>query len=368
MPNYTIQESVQACRRLTRASHSSFAPAFSLLPRAKREAMEVLYAFNRYTDDLVDMPDIDTKTGQIIQTSPRRKRQKLNQWIKVLESVFGGIPGTPDEQPLITDSSDTSGFQNIATRFPAVAADGGGLIYLPALKMIVERFQMPIDPFFHLIEGVESDIEPRTFENFDDCADYCHQVATSVGISSLAIWGTTEPLFSDPVLKAAKACGIAFQWTNILRDLVEDRMEGRIYLPQDEIKRAGLTDSQLRDMLDWESWNAMKKKPGDKNQFDSYAHADMIRQMDHFEEKLLALLQKQFERCEIYYMNSAPLYRMIGRDSRRVFGLMWSRYHKLYKKMRRRPRRLLDGRVRLSSAQKLRMMLRWKLLPPRLLK
>lgn len=359
MPNYTVKESVLICRRLTRMSNSSFVPAFSLLPRAKREAMEILYAFNRFTDDLIDLPDVDPKTGRPIPTSPRRKRQKLNQWVGALEAVFGGMPGTPNEQPLIADSTDAAGFQALEKKF----AGCSGLVLLPALKMIVERFNMPIDPFFHLIEGIDSDIEPRRFEMFEDCADYCHQVATSVGFSSLAIWGTTEPLFSDHVLKAAKACGIAFQWTNILRDLVEDFGEGRIYLPMDEIQRAGLTEAQFGSLLDRKSWDEMKKKPKDKSQFDPYAHADLLRQLESFEIKFDALLQKQFERCEIYYANAAPLYKLINRDSRRVYGMMWNRYYKLFHKIRRNPKRLLRGRVCLSDGQKIRLFLRWRLLP-----
>lgn len=358
MTDFSLRNSLAACRRLTYASKSSFAPAFALLPSAKRQAMEVLYAYNRFTDDLVDMPDVNAKTGQPIPTSPRRKLQKLNQWAGVLEATLGSLSGN---LPIISDAEDEKSFQELAADFPGCA----GLSYLPALKKVVDRFQIPIEPFFHLIEGVESDIEPRRFETFDDCADYCHQVATSVGFASLAVWGTTEPLFSDNVVHAAKACGIAFQWTNILRDLLEDYRNDRIYLPQNELTRVGLTEKQFGSLLDRKSWNEQKKRPKDPTGYDQYAFDNMLRQMETFETKFDRLLAMQIERCEIYYTNAVPLYRLIERDSRRVYGMMWSRYRKIFEKIRRHPLRITRGRVRLSMMQKLRLFLRWKFLFPR---
>lgn len=356
MTDFSLRNSLAACRRLTYASKSSFAPAFALLPAPKRQAMEILYAYNRFTDDLVDKPDVNAKTGQPIPTSSRRKLQKLNQWVGTLEATLGSLSGNA---PKITDADDEKSFRDLAADFPGCT----GLPYLPALKMIVERFQIPIEPFFHLIEGVESDIEPRLFETFDDCAEYCHQVATSVGFASLAVWGTTEPLFSDDVVRAAKACGIAFQWTNILRDLLEDDRNGRIYLPLDELTRVGLTEKQFGSILDGKSWNEQKKRP--KTEFDQYSFEDMLRRMENFEIKFERLLAMQLERCEIYYTNAAPLYGLIHRDSRRVYGMMWSRYWKIFENIRRRPMRITRGRVRLSAMQKLRLLLRWKFLPPR---
>lgn len=358
MTDYSLSDSIAACKRLTRSSCSSFAPAFALLPAPKREAMNILYAYTRYTDDVVDLPDTDPASGKSVPTSPRRKRQKLNQWVSALEAVLG-TPGGPTGR--IDKADDAEAFRLLERDFPGCT----GLVYLPALKMIVDRFEIPREPLFHLIDGVESDIEPRRFETFNDCADYCHQVATSVGFASLAVWGTEKALFSDEVVRAAKACGIAFQWTNILRDLAEDFAEGRLYLPLDELSRIGLTENQFGSLLDRKSWNEQKKKPKDRGAFDAYAHGDMIRRMEAFESKFDRLLRMQCERCEIYYANAAPLYRLIRRDSRKVYGMMWSRYRTLFDIIRRQPLRLTRGRIRLSAWQKLRIALRWKLLPGR---
>ncbi|MGL4593359.1 MAG: phytoene/squalene synthase family protein [Thermoguttaceae bacterium] len=352
--NIILQRSIRFCTELTRTSNSSFAPAFALLPEKKREAMHVLYAYTRFTDDLVD------KNASL---SNRGKMQKLNQWVSAIESVFGQVGG----HDATLDPRTESDFQRMAEQFPGCL----GIELLPALKMIVEQFQIPREPLFHLVDGVESDINPREFELFEDCADYCHQVATSVGFASLAIWGTTEPLFSNVVVKAAKACGIAFQWTNILRDLVEDFGQGRIYLPQDELSRAGLTVNQFGEMLDQKSWNAQKvwKSSKTKEKNDSFieqrAHFDRVRTMEQYEKKMRGFLDKQFERCEIYYMSAAPLYQLIQPDARRVFGMMWDRYFTLFRTLKKNPKRMLAGRFSISHIQKLRILLRWRLFPPR---
>ncbi|MDR0336245.1 MAG: squalene/phytoene synthase family protein [Planctomycetaceae bacterium] len=355
MSDYSLQSSIRFCQQFTRSAKSNFVPAFSLLPVAKREAMEIFYAYTRFTDDLVDQPDIDPQSGTIIPTSTRRKLQKLNQWVAVLEATLGSLNGT---KPTIADAEHETAFQDLEQQFPGC----NGLKLLPALKMIVSRFNIPREPLFHLIDGVESDIEPREFETFEQCADYCHQVATSVGFVSLAIWGTTEPLFSNPVVRAAKACGIAFQWTNILRDLVEDYRNNRIYLPKNELQRYGLTVNQFGSLLDRKSWNEQKKKPKNLSDYDQYAFHEMLQRMETFEENWNKLLQIQFERCEIYYTNAAPLYQLISRDSRRVFGLMWSRYYNLFRKIKNNPLRIVHGRVQLSRFQKLRLLFFWKFL------
>lgn len=350
MTDFSLRNSIRFCKQVTCGAHSSFVPAFALLPREKRQAMEILYAYTRLTDDLVDTPDASVTSEE--------KRRKINLWAGALEAVLGVIGG---EAPWVSGPEDEATFRELDEHF----AGCPGLEIMPALRMIVDRFNIPREPLFHLIDGVESDIEPQTFQVFEDSAEYCHQVATSVGFAALAIWGTTQPLFSDAVVRPAKSCGIAFQWTNILRDLLEDFQNGRIYLPQNELQRVNLTPNQFGSLLDRKAWNEQKKPPKDKAAFDAYAHGDMIRQMEAFEDRFDRLLQSQFQRCEIYYTSAAPLYSLIHRDARRVFGMMWSRYRMLFKKIQRHPLLLTRGRVRLSPLQKLRIFLRWKFLPPR---
>ena len=353
--NLSLSGSIRACQQRTALAHSNFVPAFALLPVAKRLAMEILYAYTRFTDDLADLPDF-SEGGTVIETSLRRKKQKLNQWTEAIEAVLGKIG---DKNPPQIDPKDEQTFQRLAEQFPGC----GGLVFLPALKMIVDKFNIPREPLFHLIDGIETDLEPKPFTTFDDCADYCHQVATSVGFASLAIWGTTQPLFSEPVIKAAKACGVAFQWTNVVRDMLEDHRNGRTYLPQSELQRFGLTDKQFGSMLDGTAWSAQKKPPKKGEDHDPYAHQNMVAEMEKFEERFLKLLDHQLRRCEVYYDNSMPLYGLIRRDSRRTFCLMWNYYHSLYRKIYRNPLiTTKERRIRLSSYQKFRLWFRWRFL------
>lgn len=363
MDRFSLRESILQCSRLTRAAHSNFYPAFSFLSKERREAMEILYAYTRFTDDLVDIPEVDPVTGNSLAISPRRKRQKLNQWCAAVEAVLGKVDGTGIE---VGNAEDSVAFEKLYERFQTCT----GFVLLPALKMIVDKFQIPVHPFFHLIDGVDADIEVRRFGTFDDVSDYCHQVATSVGFASLAIWGTVKPLFSDEVVRAAKASGIAFQLTNILRDVVADFKDGRLYFPVDEITRFGLTENQFGMLLDRKTWNAEKHNNNDKdkdnenNKQNDYMLSERLGQMKKLEDKFAQVLNKQFERCDIYYTNSAQLYQLINPQCRKVFGMMWSRYHELFKIMQNKPDLILrKKRVALSRLRKLRLYLRWKLLP-----
>lgn len=354
----SLSHSVKACRKLTSLAHSNFAPAFALLPAKKRQAMEILYAYSRFADDLVDFPDFSPE-GVPLETSLERKKQKLSQWISAVEAVLGRIG---EENVPQIDPHDEKTFLQIAQQFP----DCGGIVVLPALKMIVDEFQIPREPLFHLIDGVESDLEPKPFATFDDCANYCHQVATSVGFASLAIWGTSEPLFSETVVKAAKACGIAFQWTNIVRDLLEDYRNGRIYLPQSELQRFGLTEKQFGSILDGAAWAGEKKPPKKGNDHDYYAHQNKVAEMSKFDEKFFKLISYQLNRCEVYYGNSQPLYHLIHKDSRRAFGLMWNYYHTLYRMICQNPLRVTKNeRIRLSLYRKSRLWFHWRYMPCR---
>ncbi|MDR2345409.1 MAG: squalene/phytoene synthase family protein [Planctomycetaceae bacterium] len=358
MERFSLRESILQCSRLTRASKSNFYPAFSFLSKDRSEAMEILYAYTRFTDDLIDSPEIDPATGNLLSVNSRRIRQRLNQWCAALEAVLGKIDGTAAQ---IGDPSDSAAFENLYKQFPSCT----GFVLLPAIKMIVNKFQIPIQPFFHLIDGVDSDIEMRRFCTFEDVADYCHQVATSVGFASLAIWGTVEPLFSDEIVKAAKATGIAFQLTNIVRDLCEDFENGRLYLPTDEITRTGLTENQFGSLLNRDTWNAMKyNHKKNVTSDENYIDTERIKQMEKLENKFEQVLSKQFERCDIYYTKSAQLYKLINPQCRKVFGMMWSRYYTLFRIMQRNPKRILSKkRVTLSYYQKLKLYLRWRLLP-----
>src|SRR5258708_39153977 len=111
----------------------------------------------------------------------------------------------------------------------------------PAFADAVERYNIPHEYFFELIDGVSSDLGPRQIRAFAELYDYCYHVASVVGLTVIHIFGFD----SADALKLAEECGIAFQLTNILRDVREDREKGRVYLPAEDFERFGVSPETL---------------------------------------------------------------------------------------------------------------------------
>jgi phytoene synthase len=184
-------------RRVTKASGSNFYYAFLFLPKPKREAIYAVYAFCRLSDDLVD----EVKTGGDPDAALRRWRQEL-------------------------DTDFHSGADH-----PVIAAVG----------QAARRFHIPKAYFQELLNGMEMDLTRTRYATFEELYSYCYRVASVVGLICIEIFG-----YRNPGTKTyAERLGIAFQLTNILRDLALDARRGRIYLPQDELKRFGYTEDEL---------------------------------------------------------------------------------------------------------------------------
>lgn len=185
--------------RLTRKSRSNFFYAFLLLPRAQREAIFAVYAFCRIVDDAVD-EGVDRAA----------QRRELARWREEIARVWGaGAPEHPAAQRL----------QEAVRRFP---------IPRPALEEI--------------IAGVEMDLDRATYATFEDLYPYCYRVASAVGLCSIAIFGYTDPRAEDYAINL----GVALQLTNILRDVQVDARIGRVYLPQEDLRRFGVSAEDLR--------------------------------------------------------------------------------------------------------------------------
>lgn len=197
MPN--LLESYAWCHRLTRLSRSSFYLSFYTLPRDLFRDLCVLYAFMRVSDDLGD--DATVSLGE--------RSAALNKWRTMLGHA---LDGKRCEHPV-----------------------------LPALIDVVRRRRVPREYLVDVIDGVESDLVPRIFATFSDLSDYCYHVAGAVGLCCMHIWGYTDPRAEQ----LAVDCGLAFQLTNILRDVAEDARMGRHYLPQEDLDRFGLTTVDL---------------------------------------------------------------------------------------------------------------------------
>ncbi len=160
--------------------------------------MCALYAFLRRTDDLGDSTE-----------SVERRRSALETWRRALRRALGGQYDDP---------------------------------LLPALADTVRRYGVPSVHLEDVIDGVEMDLEPCRYETFADLEVYCHRVASAVGLACLPIWGCS----SDEAEQPARRCGLAFQLTNILRDLKEDAACGRVYLPAEDLERFDYTLDELR--------------------------------------------------------------------------------------------------------------------------
>jgi len=290
--NPEIQASYAACRQLARRATSNFVFSFALVPREKRQAMWALYAFLRQTDDLADRADSD-----------ENKRAALVVWRNALDMALAG---------------------------DAAAAAANGSPVFPALADTVRRYTIPAEYLYAVIDGVEMDLDERTFATFDELSDYCYHVASVVGLACINVWG-----FRDPAaLELARDCGIAFQLTNILRDLKEDAAAGRIYLPLEDLARFNYTVDDLRNsVLD-----------------------DRQRALVHFE----------ISRAEGLYGRAARLIDLLEPDGKPIFGAMFSTYRGLLEEIKRRDGDVFRGRASIGAFRKLRIAVHWMFRKPSL--
>lgn len=189
---------IDTAKQIAKESKSSFYYAFNLLPEEKREAMNIVYAFCRKTDDIVD----ETSEASDV------KYEKLRKWRIEFEKAFSGH----------------SEFQ-----------------LLNKLGKTISRFNIPLDPFFELIKGMEMDLQKDRYKSFDDLQLYCYRVASTVGLMCIEIFGYKNPSTRDFAIDL----GIALQLTNILRDVSKDAEKGRIYLPEEDLKRFNYSESEL---------------------------------------------------------------------------------------------------------------------------
>lgn len=188
----------ESAKEISKNSKSSFYYAFNLLPEEKRDAMNVVYAFCRKTDDIVD----ETNDSQDV------KYEKLRKWRIEFEKAFAGH----SEFPLLNKLGKT-----------------------------ISNFNIPLDPFFELIKGMEMDIQKDRYKSFDDLQLYCYRVASTVGLMCIEIFGYKHPSTKN----FAVDLGIALQLTNILRDIGKDAEKGRIYLPQEDLQKFNYNESEL---------------------------------------------------------------------------------------------------------------------------
>jgi 15-cis-phytoene synthase len=269
-----LDSAYRTCEEITRRQARNFSYGIRLLPPVKRRALSAVYATARRIDDIGDG---DLPADQKL-TLLARCRDELH-----------ALPG-----------------------------DGGDPV-LTALADAARRLPIPLAAFDELIDGCAADVRGRHYASFDELLWYCRCVAGSVGRLSLGVFGSADPRRS-PAL--ADALGVALQLTNILRDVLEDRGNGRVYLPTEELERFGcgfaLSDGQLAD--------------------------PPIR--------LAALLLHQADRAERWYAEGRRLLPLLDRRSAACAAAMAGIYHRLLLRIAADPVAASSGRLSVPAREK----------------
>jgi phytoene synthase len=208
--------------RLTRKSRSNFYYAFLALPRPRREALYAVYAFCRTVDDIADL-------GVGHGADPAVQRAALDRWRREVARCYEPGPG-PDEP--------------IAQRLAAA----------------VRAYGIPREALAAIVDGVEMDLDGATYETAEDLYPYCYRVASAVGLAAIEIFGYTDPRARDYAINL----GVALQLTNILRDVGVDARAGRVYLPQADLRRFGVTVDDLRAGRYTASFTALMQHGADR--------------------------------------------------------------------------------------------------------
>lgn len=263
----------QYCQDKASKSGSSFYYSFMFLPRERRLAITALYAFCREVDDVVDECN-DAGVARI----------KLAWWRSEIANMFNGQPQHPVTQAL-----------------------------LPAIK----RYNLAEEHFLEIIDGMEMDLDQNRFADFKSLQLYCYRVASVVGLLSAEIFGYQD----RKTQKYAHDLGMAFQLTNIIRDVGEDARRNRIYLPLDEMAQFGVTEA---DILSYKETEAFSR-----------------------------LMDFQVERAMHYYAQAFDELPAIDRKSQRTGLIMAAIYQTLLEEIHRDGCKVLSGRTSLPPLRKL---------------
>ena len=206
-----LEDAYEICRKETQKWAKTFYLGTLLLPYEKRKAIWAIYVWCRRTDELMDSPEALNKTTEELSND-------LNEWEEKTRNIFNG---------------------EINSELDAVLAD------------TIEKYPQSIDPYIDMIEGQRMDLTKFRYETFEELKLYCYRVAGTVGLMTKNVMGidsyyeAASWIDVPDTTEAAVALGIANQLTNILRDVGEDRHRGRIYIPQDEIKKFGYSEEEL---------------------------------------------------------------------------------------------------------------------------
>lgn len=269
----SLIRSYRYCEDLARREAGNFYPAFRVLPPAQRLSMCALYSFMRIADDLSDEPNPIAV-----------KRASLSRWRVGLEAALHGSYTHPSHE---------------------------------ALAHTVHKHRLPSIYLHDVVDGVEMDLEPVAYATFADLKVYCYRVASAVGLACIHIWGFTR----DRAKVHAEQAGLAFQLTNILRDLGEDAGRGRVYLPREDLVRFGYSLDKLG--------------------------------RGYRDESFRDLMRFEVARARAYYTAAAPLTSLLAPPGRAVYQVMAKTYRGLLDAIEARDYDVFSSRVRVGKWRKM---------------
>jgi phytoene synthase len=278
------------CRGITRTSAKNFYYAFHVLPKRKRQALCAVYAFMRRCDDISDDPGLTVT----------ERRYKLDTWLDALHRVQ---QGQPSDDPILLALTDAQ-----------------------------RRFTIPAGLLDDLATGTAMDVVDATatpaapitvqYQTFEDLKLYCYRVASVVGLVCIHIFGYRDPA-AEPL---AEQCGLAFQLTNIIRDVKEDAAMGRVYLPEEDLAKFNLTP------------------------------ADILSTPDP--ARLRPLLELEAARAREGYAAGDQLIPYVSEDSQPALWVLVNIYRALLEKIAARQYDVLTGKISLTVSEKLRILMK----------
>jgi 15-cis-phytoene synthase len=283
------------CCGIARKTAKNFYYAFLVLPRAKRQSLCAVYSFMRHCDDLSDDPSLQ----------PRERRARLEAW---LDRFHLAQAGAPTDDPVLLALTDTQRRYQIPMEFLDQLAFGT-LMDLPESDEY-ERLSPPQ-------RAPELTVQYRSFK---DLYLYCYHVASVVGLVCIKIFGYKDP----EAERLAERCGIAFQLTNIIRDVKEDASLGRVYIPLEDLQKYELSPTDL----------LKAPNPG----------------------RLRPLLAMEADRARDFYKSGHELIPHVSEDSQPALWVLVTIYEKLLEKITGRNFDVYGGRIRLTTFEKLKVL------------
>jgi 15-cis-phytoene synthase len=298
----SVEEAYAICRQIARHEAKNFYYAFVALPKAKRNAICAVYAFMRHADDL---SDDETKSRE-------ERRANLDRW---LEAWHQAAQGRSTEDPVFIALRDAQSRFHITTDLLDQLVQG------TAMDLHSSHAQTSV-PHNNAVHQLDLD----TYATFDDLYRYCYYVASVVGLVCIRIFDYSD----HRAEKLAEETGIAFQLTNILRDVREDAERGRIYLPLEDMERFGVSINEIQQL---------------KN-----GHHLTLNQRE--------LLEFEANRAEHYYKSGEALLPLIAADARPALWVLITIYHRLLQRIQQKDFDVFSERVSIPTITKLAILAR----------